>query len=106
MYLEIISPEATLFTGEVESLTLPGTNGSFQLLENHAPIVSTLQAGAVKIKGNITISESYQNQFESISKEETLFTISSSAITRRKFHLKISNVSPSRENNRINKCVK
>jgi F-type H+-transporting ATPase subunit epsilon len=83
MYLEIISPEAKLFTGEVESLTLPGTNGSFQLLENHAPIVSTLQAGAVKIKGNITISESYQNQFESISKEETLFTISSGTIEMR-----------------------
>ena len=83
MYLEIISPEAKLFTGEVESLTLPGTNGSFQLLENHAPIVSILQAGAVKIKGNITISESYQNQFESISKEETLFTISSGTIEMR-----------------------
>jgi len=83
MYLEIISPEAKLFTGEVESLTLPGTNGSFQLLEDHAPIVSTLQAGAVKIKGNITISESYQNQFESISKEETLFTISSGTIEMR-----------------------
>ena len=83
MYLEIISPEAKLFTGEVESLTLPGTNGSFQLLENHSPIVSTLQAGAVKIKGNITISESYQNQFESISKEETLFTISSGTIEMR-----------------------
>ena len=83
MYLEIISPEAKLFTVEVESLTLPGTNGSFQLLEDHAPIVSTLQAGAVKIKGNITISESYQNQFESISKEETLFTISSGTIEMR-----------------------
>lgn len=83
MYLEIISPEATLFTGEVESLTLPGTNGSFQLLENHAPIVSTLQGGAVKIKGNITIAESVQNQFESISKEETLFTISSGTIEMR-----------------------
>ena len=83
MYLEIISPEAKLFTGEVESLTLPGKNGSFQLLENHAPIVSTLQAGAVKIKGNITISDTYQNQFESISKEETLFTISSGTIEMR-----------------------
>ena len=83
MYLEIISPEAKLFTGEVESLTLPGTNGSFQLLENHAPIVSTLQGGAVKIKGNITIAESVQNQFESISKEETLFTISSGTIEMR-----------------------
>jgi len=83
MYLEIISPEATLFTGEVESLTLPGTNGSFQLLENHAPIVSTLQAGAVKIKGAITLSESIKSQFESLSKEETLYTITSGTIEMR-----------------------
>jgi F-type H+-transporting ATPase subunit epsilon len=45
--------------------------------------VSTLQGGAVKIKGNITIAESVQNQFESISKEETLFTISSGTIEMR-----------------------
>ena len=83
MYLEIISPEAKLFTGEVESLTLPGTNGSFQMLENHAPIVSTLQAGAVKIKGNISIPENFQNQFESVSKDETLFNISSGTIEMR-----------------------
>ncbi len=83
MYLEIISPEATLFTGEVESLTLPGTNGSFQLLENHAPIVSTLQAGAVKIKGNITIAAQVQAQFEQLSKDETLFTISSGTVEMR-----------------------
>ena len=83
MYLEIISPEATLFTGEVESLTLPGTNGSFQLLENHAPIVTTLQAGAVKIKGKIAIEEGDQDKFENISKGETLFTISSGTIEMR-----------------------
>lgn len=84
MYLEIISPEAKLFTGEVESLTLPGTNGSFQLLENHAPIVSTLQAGVVKIKGTISIAENVQDQFDSVSKEETLYTISSGTIEMRK----------------------
>jgi len=83
MYLEIISPEATLFTGEVESLTLPGTNGSFQLLENHAPIVSTLQAGNVKINGNISIAAQVENLFERISKEETLFAISSGTIEMR-----------------------
>jgi len=83
MYLEIISPEATLFTGEVESLTLPGTNGSFQLLENHAPIVSTLQAGAVKIKGAITLAESVKSQFESLSKDETLYTITAGTIEMR-----------------------
>jgi F-type H+-transporting ATPase subunit epsilon len=83
MLLEIISPEATLFTGEVESLSLPGTDGSFQLLENHAPIVSTLQAGKVKIKGNISISENYQSKFEKINKDETLFSISSGTVEMR-----------------------
>ena len=48
MYLEIVSPEATLFSGEVTSVTVPGVNGEFQMLENHAPIVSLLQAGKVK----------------------------------------------------------
>lgn len=83
MYLEIISPEATLFTGEVESLTLPGSKGSFQLLENHAPIVSTLQAGEVIIKGNISLSEAVKDQFESPSKGVTSFKISSGTVEMR-----------------------
>ncbi len=49
MILEIVSPEATLFKGEVTSVYLPGVNGSFQILNNHAPIVSTLKQGVVKI---------------------------------------------------------
>lgn len=83
MYLEIISPEATLFTGEIESLTLPGTDGSFQLLENHAAIVSTLEAGTVKIKGNISLSDSVKAKFESVAKDETLFVISSGTVEMR-----------------------
>ena len=51
MYLEIISPEAKLFEGEITSIILPGSAGSFQLLNNHAPIVSTLSSGIVKIFG-------------------------------------------------------
>ncbi|WP_027137894.1 F0F1 ATP synthase subunit epsilon [Gaetbulibacter saemankumensis] len=49
MYLEIVSPEATLFTSEVDSVAVPGVNGEFQVLNNHAPIVSTLKSGFVKI---------------------------------------------------------
>jgi F0F1-type ATP synthase epsilon subunit len=41
MFLEIVSPEAKLFQGEVTSVSLPGVDGSFQLLNQHAPIVST-----------------------------------------------------------------
>lgn len=63
MQLEIISPEAQLFSGEVDSLTLPGALGSFQILNNHAPIVSTIAAGRVKIQGNLKITEENQSKF-------------------------------------------
>ncbi len=49
MYLEIVSPEATLFSSEVDSVTVPGINGEFQMLNNHAPIVSILKKGTIKI---------------------------------------------------------
>lgn len=49
MYLEIVSPEATLFSSEVDSVVVPGINGEFQMLNNHAPIVSLLKKGIVKI---------------------------------------------------------
>lgn len=49
MTLEIVSPEAKLFSGEVTSVTLPGVDGSFQILNHHAPIVSILEKGTIKI---------------------------------------------------------
>jgi F-type H+-transporting ATPase subunit epsilon len=49
MILEIVSPEASLFFGEITSVTLPGVDGSFQILNNHAPIVSILKEGEIKI---------------------------------------------------------
>lgn len=52
MTLEIVSPEASLFKGEVTSVTLPGVDGSFQILNHHAPIVSILKEGVVKIAAN------------------------------------------------------
>ncbi len=50
MYLEIVSPEATLFSNEVDSVVVPGINGEFEMLKNHAPIVSLLQQGIIRIK--------------------------------------------------------
>lgn len=50
MYLEIVSPEATLFSSEVDSVLVPGVNGEFEMLTNHAPIVSILKEGVVKIR--------------------------------------------------------
>ena len=52
MFLEIVSPEKTLFTGDVTSVHVPGSEGSFQILNNHAPIVSTLKKGSIRLKEN------------------------------------------------------
>ena len=49
MYLEIVSPEATLFSSEVDSVVVPGVNGEFEMLKDHAAIVSLLKEGTVKI---------------------------------------------------------
>ena len=49
MYLEIVSPEATLFKSEVDSVVVPGVNGEFEMLKNHAPIVSILKEGTIRI---------------------------------------------------------
>ena len=63
MQLEIVSHEAQLFSGEVLSVTVPGASGSFQILNNHAPIVSTLVEGRVKIQGNINLDEANKSKF-------------------------------------------
>ena len=48
MFLEIITPEKKVFSGEVTSVHLPGTMGRFQVLKNHAPVISTLVKGDVR----------------------------------------------------------
>jgi F-type H+-transporting ATPase subunit epsilon len=48
MNLEIITPDRKVFSGEVEIVTLPGSAGSFQVLKDHAAIVSTLGKGILK----------------------------------------------------------
>ena len=80
MYLEIVSPEATLFAGEVTSVTVPGINGEFQMLQNHAPIVSLLQEGEVKVQGNIEIEEEFENKFSKGANGETILAITSGTV--------------------------
>lgn len=50
MKLHIITPEHVVFEGEVDAVTVPGKAGEFQMLNNHAPIVSSLDKGTIKIK--------------------------------------------------------
>jgi F-type H+-transporting ATPase subunit epsilon len=49
MFLEIVTPEAILFSKKVDSFSVPGIDGEFQMLNNHAPVVSILKEGIVKI---------------------------------------------------------
>ena len=50
MYLEIVTPDEKIFEGEVVSATFPGADGSFQVLNNHAPLVSSLGKGQLVYK--------------------------------------------------------
>ena len=50
MYLEIITPDKTVFEGEVKLVQLPGSKGGFEILKNHAPIISTLERGIIRIE--------------------------------------------------------
>ena len=57
MFLEIYTPDQKVFEGQVDSATFPGAKGSFQVLNNHAPLISTLETGKVVYKVNNSIQE-------------------------------------------------
>jgi F-type H+-transporting ATPase subunit epsilon len=50
MYLEILTPEKKVFEGNVTIATFPGADGSFQVMDNHAPLISLLKEGVVEYK--------------------------------------------------------
>jgi F-type H+-transporting ATPase subunit epsilon len=50
MIVEILTPDKTLFSGEADVVTLPGAQGSFQILKNHAPMIANLSKGILSIK--------------------------------------------------------
>ena len=50
MNINVLTPDATIFEGEITSVKVPGTGGSFEILANHAPIVSALTEGGVVLR--------------------------------------------------------
>jgi F-type H+-transporting ATPase subunit epsilon len=50
MYLEILTPDKKIYEGNVTIATFPGSDGSFQIMDNHAPLISLLQEGVVEYK--------------------------------------------------------
>ncbi|MEO1449584.1 MAG: ATP synthase F1 subunit epsilon [Bacteroidota bacterium] len=60
--LEIVTPEAKIYEGEVQSVQVPGSDGSFQVLYNHAPVISTLGKGKVKLVDSSGKDETFNTQ--------------------------------------------
>lgn len=58
MIIEIVTPDTTIFTGEVSLAQLPGLDGSFEIMNNHAPLISVLRKGKIKL-----IDKENQTQF-------------------------------------------
>ena len=60
MILEIITPEKKVFTGEVISVKFPGTIGGFEVLNSHAPIISTLTKGNIRVINTDKSTENFK----------------------------------------------
>ena len=81
MILEIVSPEASLFSGEITSISVPGVDGDFQMLNNHAPIVSILQKGTIRIvASNFNLSKLAESLFVKVNDQCYSFAINSGTL--------------------------
>lgn len=80
MYLEIVSPEATLFAGEVTSVTVPGVEGEFQMLKDHAAIVSLLQEGEIRFNSSASVAEAHASRFSKNANGKTVLHITSGTV--------------------------
>ena len=79
MYLEIITPDQILYQGEISSITVPGKSGSFQILKNHAPIVSSLKSGTISVNGKFQ-EKNIHKKFNFINKNTFEFKVSTGTI--------------------------
>ena len=75
MLIEIYSIDCKLLSGEIDSAIFPGSDGSFQVLRNHAPIVSTLMKGKIIIQGEISFhTEDSIGKYNINKEKKPLFT--------------------------------
>lgn len=63
MHLEIVSPEQIILSDKVSSVSVPGINGEFQILDNHAPVVSVLQKGSIKLDSSVSLPKKSKDRF-------------------------------------------
>jgi F-type H+-transporting ATPase subunit epsilon len=83
MNLAIATPEKVVFEGEILSLFVPGTEGYFQILENHAPLLSTLQAGQVTLitPTHAKIIYTISGGFFEVARNQAILLVDSCQIT-------------------------
>ena len=72
MKLDIITPESGIFSGEVTAVSLPGKDGIFQVLNNHAPIISALSEGILSIDLESPLSEEQKNEAIEVESPEKI----------------------------------
>ena len=60
MQLEIITAERQLYSGEITSVKLPGMDGEFEIFNNHAPVISTLDKGIIRVIDNNNKTENFE----------------------------------------------
>ena len=91
MLIEIFSIKSKLLSGKINSAIFPGSDGSFQVLNNHAPIVSTLKKGKIIIQGEILLEDTdYMDTYKIKSdKEKTSLQIESGLMEMKKNSIKV-----------------
>lgn len=77
MTLEILTPEKKIFSGDVHGVQLPGISGLFEVLDKHAPLVSALKAGKMKILTDKTSTVTYtiQSGFAEVLNNKTIVLV-------------------------------
>lgn len=84
MHLEIVSPEATFFSGEVTSVAVSGINGEFQMLDHHANIISILTKGDIKVVApNFATNKNIAVKFTKADDQKYLLSIQSGTLEMR-----------------------
>jgi F-type H+-transporting ATPase subunit epsilon len=67
MQLEIVTPEKVILDQDVQSVSIPGVEGEFQILENHAPVISVLTKGHIKLDANTKLPKEVENDFQKVN---------------------------------------
>ncbi len=80
MKVEIVSPEHKLLDTQAELVSVPGVNGEFEMLDNHAPIIALLEKGVIRVQGkNLHVDEDFQDKFI-LEKDEIKLPINGGAL--------------------------